>query len=91
VTILHRIDRSRLQEQNDPKGKYHHLTSTPASRIRFDSDDRNDKPSLYIADAPGPFVWISLKHRVFLDNHSNLLFLREKGAKHDHGSSRWFQ
>jgi hypothetical protein len=29
------------------------------------------------------------KHRVFLDKHPNLLFLREKGTSHDHRSSRW--
>jgi hypothetical protein len=36
-------------------------------------------------------AWISHKTTVLLDNPSGLLFLRGKGAKHDHGSSRWFQ
>jgi hypothetical protein len=36
-------------------------------------------------------VRISHKTTVLLDKFSSLLFLRGKGAKHDHGSSRWFQ
>jgi hypothetical protein len=42
-----------------------------------------------VCSSPPRFFYRTEKTTVFLDNASNLLFLGEKGANDDYGTSRW--